>query len=102
LGLLFSVGAKSIGTAECEFNELGGRQSTFSALQTTWRKAQSGANLSPAKFPANRENNREFRKLLASKTALLLSKLHIRREKYLTRPKSEQGINRHVSGNLIP
>ena len=32
----------------------------FSALQTAWRSAQSGANLSPAKFPANRENNREF------------------------------------------
>jgi hypothetical protein len=25
-----------------------------------WRSAQSGANLSPREFPANRENNREF------------------------------------------
>jgi hypothetical protein len=31
-----------------------------SAVETAWRSAQSGANLSPVKFPANRENNREF------------------------------------------
>jgi hypothetical protein len=30
-------------------------------VQTAWRSAQSGANLSPPEFPANRENNREFR-----------------------------------------
>jgi hypothetical protein len=38
------------------------RSLTFSAGQTAWRSTQSGANLSPAKFPANRENNREFAK----------------------------------------
>jgi hypothetical protein len=70
------------------------------AVQTAWRSAQSGANSSPPKFPANRENNREF-EILTPKMALLFSKLHILRGKALYWRKSEQGINRNVSGNLI-
>ena len=37
-----------------------GRQPSFSAPQTEWRRMQSGANLSPREFPAIRENYREF------------------------------------------
>jgi hypothetical protein len=40
----------------------------FSAAQTEWRSGQSHANLSPAKFPANREKYREFAKFPASKS----------------------------------
>jgi hypothetical protein len=49
----------------------------FSAVQTAWRSAQSGANPSPPKFPANREFNREFAVFWTSKTAPLVSKQHI-------------------------
>jgi hypothetical protein len=35
-------------------------QLNFSASQTAWRSAQSHANPSPLKFPANREKYREF------------------------------------------
>jgi len=40
-------------------------------------------------------------KILACKTALFLSKPHIAQEKLVLGQKSEQGIFRHVSGNLI-
>jgi hypothetical protein len=59
-----------------------------------WRSRQSGANLSLAKFPANREFNRGILKILTCKTALLISKPDISEGKYLLRCKSEQGINR--------
>ena len=39
-------------------------------------------------------------KILACKTALFISKSHILEEKCLLRRKSEQGINRDVSGNF--
>src|ERR1039457_5118850 len=81
--------------------------SNFSALQTVWRSRQSGANLSLTKFPANREFNREFLKIMPSKTALSFSNLHILQEKniFCSNPSREflgtyQGINRDVSGNF--
>src|ERR1022692_234344 len=39
----------------------GATQQSFSAVETVWRRMQSAANPSPAKFPANREKYREFR-----------------------------------------
>jgi hypothetical protein len=77
----------------------------ISALQTVWRSRQSGANLSLAKFPANREFNREFLKILPSKTALSFSNLHILQEEHIfcanpSREFSEldQGIKRTYQG----
>ncbi len=77
----------------------------FSAVQAAWRSAQSRANYSPPEFPANRENNREFPKILTYNTALLLSKLHILLEKHpdvCIEDESKQGIIRGVSGSLFP
>jgi hypothetical protein len=81
------------------------RQPDFSATQTAWRSRQSGANLSLTKFPANREFNREFLKILPSKTALSFSNLHILQEKHIfcANPGREfselyQGIKRTYQG----
>jgi len=43
----------------------------FSAVQTAWRSRESGANPSPAKFPANREKYREFANFCPRKCELL-------------------------------
>ena len=75
-----------------------GEEPTFSAVQTAWRSAQSGANLSPVKFPANRENNREFAKSCPLKPHSFSLSYTFDRRKYLCRRKSEQGINRDVTG----
>jgi hypothetical protein len=40
----------------------------FSASQTVWRSAQSGANLSPREFPVNREKYREFARFCTRKS----------------------------------
>ena len=69
-------------------------QADFSALQTAWRSRQSGANCSPPKFPGNRENNREFWIIWASKTVPFLSKLHISEET----PFSGENSSREFSG----
>ena len=80
-------------------------RAVFSARQTLWRSRQSGANLSLPKFPANREFNREFLKIVPSKTALSFSNLHILQEKHIfcanpSREFSElyQGIKRTYQG----
>jgi len=44
-----------------EFVSLAETNQNFSAVGTAWRSTQSGANHSLPEFPANRENNREFR-----------------------------------------
>jgi len=75
-----------------EFQGNSGRE--FSAVQTVWRSTQSGANHSPAKFPANREKYREFAKILGSQKRNVSSKLHILHAKPAIRVKPEQGINR--------
>jgi hypothetical protein len=46
---------------------LRGVQPGFSATQTVWRSAQSGASPSPPEFPANREKYREFADFRPSK-----------------------------------
>ena len=66
-------------------------------MQTAWRSAQSGANLSPPKFPANRENNREFARFWPPKSHSCSLNCT---EKPRMRPKSKQGINRGVSGEF--
>jgi hypothetical protein len=48
-----------------------GAQPGFSATQTVWRSAQSGANPSPQEFPANREKYREFADFGPSKPRFL-------------------------------
>src|ERR1035441_2143506 len=68
-------------------------RAVFSARQTLWRSRQSGANLSPPKFPGNRENNREFSRFYLPKTAPVLSKLHIS----LGKPFSNQNSSREFS-----
>jgi hypothetical protein len=85
-----------------DFNEL---RREFASVQTAWRSRQSGANLSLPKFPANREFNREFLKIVPSKTALSFSNLHILQEKHIfcsspSREFSElyQGIKRTDQG----
>ena len=50
---------------------------TFSAVQTVWRSAQSGANLSPPEFPRNREKYREFARFCAGESRSHFSKLLI-------------------------
>ncbi len=84
---------------------LAGMQPSFSATQTVWRSAQSRANSSPPKFPANREKYREFTISCSSKMHLSFSKLHILLDKWAHSAQIEtgmyQGINRTVSENLF-
>ncbi len=71
----------------------------------TWRSTQSGANSSPAKFPANREKYREFAKFCSRKCTLLSLKLHILLGKVARSTQivtgTYQGLNRRVSENLF-
>jgi len=77
----------------------GNQGKEFSAVQTAWRSRQSGANLSLAKFPANREINREFLKISASKATLFLSKPHISEEKSFSDENSTREFSGDGSGN---
>src|ERR1035437_277169 len=71
----------------------------FSAVQTCWRSAQSCANYSPAKFPANREKYREFAEFCHPKSHSCSLNCTFCGENTPGRRKSEQGVNRDVSGN---
>jgi len=54
-----------------------------------------------AKFPANRENYREFTISWPAKIALLLSKLHILLQNPRQKVRIEQGNSRAISGSFI-
>ena len=71
-------------------------------IEEIWRSAQSGANLSPSKFPGNREFYREFAIYCPRNLHSFISKLHILRGRFAFLLKSEQGINRDVSGKQSP
>jgi hypothetical protein len=70
-----------------------------------WRRGQSYANPAPVKFPANRENYREFAIFWAAIVAVMTDNTseNNRCEEMLARKgKLEQGTNREVSGNSAP
>jgi hypothetical protein len=78
---------------------LGKQGREFSAVQTAWRSAQSGANLSPPKFPANREEYREFAISCPRICHSFLSKLHILLEKISIRLKSDRELTGMYQGS---
>ena len=67
-GVSFSATGRGLRTAKypakCDKN--GVSVVTSLTIKTSWRRTQSRANPSPAKFPANREKYREFREFWAS------------------------------------
>src|SRR5580704_13011075 len=70
----------------------------FSAVQTYWRCTRSGANSSPAKFPANREKYREFSKFCSRKCNHLSLSYTLCWSNRHDHPKSEQGPIRELIG----
>jgi len=77
----------------------------FSALQTVWRGAQSGANRSPLKFPANREKYREFAIFKPRKSdcsSLVSTFCWSYWSDWRKFAETEQGIIRPYQGNTIP
>jgi hypothetical protein len=68
---------------------------------TGWLRRQSAANQSPTKFPANRENNREFCRIRPS-TAVFESDQRAHSIVYSRIPcVTEQGISKRVSGKIF-
>jgi hypothetical protein len=75
-------------------------QPGFSASQTEWRRAQSGANNSPAEFPANREKYREFADFWSENRTSLSLNCRFYCPQSRNSLKTEQGISKRDQGNI--
>jgi hypothetical protein len=77
-------------------------QPGFSATQTEWRSAQSCANPSLRKFPANREKYREFLHFWIEKTTLQLVRCSCRWSYRLRGLKTNREFSEAIRENTFP
>jgi hypothetical protein len=64
-----------------------------------WRRTQSSANFSPARFPANREKYREYLTLGRSHSEISVCRTVLCEENLGSRDQSEPGKIRESTGN---